>query len=75
MKKGLLSFDRQDVLLFLNRYIVSLLVLKFEKRRTIGRCMLLIGMDSGMAILHEMACGSFGTECRQGLKKGMARIL
>lgn len=37
--------------------------------------MLLIGMDSGMAILHEMACGSFGTECRQGLKKGMARIL
>ena len=31
MKEGLLSFDRQDVLLFLNRYIVSLLVLKFEK--------------------------------------------
>lgn len=31
MKEGLLSFDRQDVLLFLDRYIVSLLVLKFEK--------------------------------------------
>ena len=31
MKEGLLSFDRQDVLLFFNRYIVSLLVLKFEK--------------------------------------------
>lgn len=37
--------------------------------------MLLIGMDSGMAILHEMTFGSFGTECRQGLKKGMAWIL